>query len=99
MSRHMAQSWVLAEGRATHVRIAGKILFTAVGVFDLKDRQRTVVQFWYEVDPDGPKPPRRTFQVFPTGRDLPDGAVWCGSVKADDGHAWHLYELAGEGDD
>lgn len=99
MSRHVEQNWVLAGGRASHARVAGEILFASAGEFDLKDRKKTVVQFWFEVDLEGPQPPRRTFQAFGTGQEIPDGAVWCKSVKAPDGLAWHLYELAGEGDE
>jgi hypothetical protein len=51
------------------------------------------VDVWYEHDDDMPEAPR-TLQVFGTGHELPDGAVWRGTTaRTDDGFIWHLYEL------
>lgn len=59
-----------------------------------RDRQgRHVVEFWYE-HRDDVAATARTFEVFGTGHDLPDGAVWRGTTaRTPDGFVWHLYEI------
>ena len=37
--------------------------------------------------------PARTFQVYGTGWDIPDGAIWIGTApRTTNGYVWHLYE-------
>ena len=51
------------------------------------------IEFWAEND-DG-HGAEYWFAVFGTGDFLPPGAVWRGTAaRQEDGHVWHLYELA-----
>lgn len=51
------------------------------------------VEFWAEGDPNK-RGEQRTFQVFGTGHQIPDGAVWRGTAdRTPEGLVWHLFEL------
>lgn len=55
--------------------------------------QHGVPQMWVKVDP-GLREEQRHFGVFPTGDDIPDGAVHRGTFQLDDGNlVFHLFEL------
>jgi hypothetical protein len=51
------------------------------------------VEFWAEHDESRPAR-NRVFQVFGTGHDLPEGALWAGTCQRVSGLVWHLYELS-----
>lgn len=56
-------------------------------------QSRNAVTFWAEV-PDEPdmNPITRLFQVFGTGHQIPDSAVYIGtSIQGE--FVWHLYEV------
>ena len=52
--------------------------------------------FWADVDTDA-EVVDRVFQVFGTGWNVPDDALYVGTTQADWPYTWHLFELgAGE---
>jgi hypothetical protein len=48
---------------------------------------------WAEVNPDC-APEMRQFMVIGTGWEVPEGALYWGSVISPSGYVWHLYERA-----
>lgn len=51
------------------------------------------VEFWAEASDAFPAI-KRAFQVFGTGHNLPDDAIWVGtSQRTPGGFVWHLYEV------
>lgn len=61
-------------------------------VLHVASRTPDAVEMWV-TDTGGPRV-RRRFQVFATGRDVPDNAVYVGTVLVAGGIlVWHLFEL------
>ena len=56
--------------------------------------QAGVPTWWLELPPDWEeeKLSAREFQIFGTGREIPNSAVYIGTVQ-DDWLVWHLYEV------
>lgn len=56
--------------------------------------QRGVIYLWAEVpyDVGGERLTSRTFQVVPTGGDIPDPGTYVGTVF-DGPYVWHVYEV------
>lgn len=49
--------------------------------------------FWAEVTPTAAETVRE-FMVIPTGFDVPEYGIYCGTLVASDMTVWHLYEKA-----
>ncbi len=49
------------------------------------------IAFWAEGDVDAAPGPQRTFEVYGTGHDVPDAAVYVGTALQGQ-FVWHVYE-------
>lgn len=84
MSRRMYRYVVPVDDAPTRLRLTGDPV--AVAAIDIDG-----VEFWAEHDDDAGEL-ERSFQVFGTGQELPDGAKWVGTCQRVSGLVWHLYE-------
>lgn len=95
--RRMLTKSTLAGTAEFTCRIPGAILHAECGRLGAGPRAQVTFQFWYEGSVFGEQGPERTFRTFRTGAELPEEAVYCISARSDEGVAWHLFELFGEG--
>ncbi|KAB2347363.1 DUF7352 domain-containing protein [Actinomadura rudentiformis] len=83
----------LIVGSPPHTVAAGTPLHCEAVRIDVGPNAQHGVDFWTLHD-DGAQELKRTFQVFGTGHDLPDGArYWGTTARTEDGLVWHLFEL------
>lgn len=96
--RRMMRYDLLIGGKPKKIAVEGKVLHVGHRRLGVGENAQHLLEFWAEGSIFGPTPPTRVFEVFGTGAELPEGAVWCGTTGRipDAGNSvWHLYELFG----
>lgn len=89
---------LLIGGGPKGIPVEGKILHVGHSRLGVGENAQHLAEFWAEGSVFGPMPPKRTFCVFGTGAELPEGAVWRGTtgrIPEAGNSVWHLYELTG----
>lgn len=93
MTRRVHRHRVVVGGAPYQVELTGDPLHVEAVRIGAGPRASHAVDFWVEYA-DGAPTVVRTFEVFGTGHELPDGARHVGSTaRTEDGFVWHLYEL------
>jgi hypothetical protein len=91
--RRMLRHWVVVGGAPKRIEVGGDPVHVEAARIGVGDQAPHIVEFWAEgsLEEDGTA---RTFQVFGTGHELPEGARWRGTTaRTVEGLVWHLYEL------
>jgi hypothetical protein len=91
MTTRMLKYTISAGQERTTVAMRSPSTFRAIGV----QRSREVC-LWFEVADDAPPvmvaPTLRTFEVVPTGGEIPEPSVYIGTAH-DGPYVWHIYEV------
>lgn len=94
-ARRMLRFDVLVNDKPQTLPVAGGIRRVEARRLGVGLAAVRAVEFWAE-GTAAPVETERIFQVFGTGHELPEGAIWRGTTaRTPDGLIWHLYELLG----
>jgi hypothetical protein len=96
MTRHVYKYEIPIDGQPHNYKLNGiirRVESSEILYPGPKYGSKFIVEFWTEQSADQ-LDTEHTFQVFDTGRPLPDNATWIGTTNGNNlGHAFHLYEL------
>lgn len=99
MARRMFRYWLTVDGGPQRFKLGGDPVHVEAGRLGAGPDAPHIVEFWVPMDDDDFRADAdtrvwRTFQVFGTGHELPEGARWFGTTgRTSEGFVWHLFEV------